>query len=120
MSAEADPRKLYRWRTVTFWLFVLVVLGGMGVVGHFWYQRDEAQRQLHRVIAELDRDDPGWRFADLQVARQTIPDAENGALVVISVGGKLPNNWPPSLIEEALIKPAPNEKLSEEVFRAIG
>src|SRR5947209_7649215 len=103
MSAEPEPPSSYPWRAVTFWLFVLVVLVVLGFVGHLWYQRHEAERRLNRMVAELDRDEPGWRLEDLQAAREKIPDAEIGALVVISVGEKLPKSWPPAPVEDALV-----------------
>src|SRR5438067_1278238 len=120
MSAEPNTRKPRSWRAIMFWMCLLVALGVLGFFGHFWYQRYQADRRLQQVIAELDRDDPGWRLEDLQAAREVIPDAENGALVALAAGEILPKNWPPSHIEEALIKPAPNEQLSDELFRAIG
>jgi hypothetical protein len=120
MTAEPDPRKPYPWRAVTFWLFVVVGLAGLGYFGRIWYQRFQAERGLNRVIAELDRDDPGWRLEDLQAAREVIPDAENGALLVLAVTARLPKDWPPSAIDEALINPAANEQLSDELYRAVG
>ncbi len=38
---------------------------------------------LNRAIAETDRLDPGWRRDDLIAALPTIPDEENGALVIL-------------------------------------
>ena len=34
-------------------------------------------------VAEADRLDPGWRLQEIEQKRETIPDQENGALVVL-------------------------------------
>ncbi len=119
MSAEAASRKPFPWLAVTIWLFVLVLLGVLGFFGHFWYERRQAESQLEQVIAELDRDDPGWRFEDIEAAREQIPDAENGALVVESAYGKLTRYWPYPLCD-TIDQPDPNERLSEDAIKAIG
>jgi hypothetical protein len=41
--------------------------------------------ELKRAIAEADRLDPGWRFADIQANRATAADAENSALICLSL-----------------------------------
>jgi hypothetical protein len=41
--------------------------------------------ELRQAIAEADRLDPGWRFEELEAKRATIPDNENGALVIVRI-----------------------------------
>jgi hypothetical protein len=58
---------------------------GIGV-----YYRIAGDGRLEEVIAELDRTDPNWKWADLQRTRPTIPDAENAALRVLAAKAKIP------------------------------
>src|SRR5262249_39468824 len=45
------------------------------------------------LLAELDRENPGWRIESLEARREQIPDNENGALVILRVESKLPADW---------------------------
>jgi hypothetical protein len=118
MSVEANTRKPYPWRAVTFWLFVVVLLGVLGYFGHIFYERKQAERQLEQVTAELDRDDPGWRFEDIEAAREKVPDAENGALVVESAYKKLTRYWPYPLADK-FDELDPYERLGDDTIKAI-
>jgi 60 kDa SS-A/Ro ribonucleoprotein len=66
-------------------LFALLVLVALGLFGYGWSQRARAERKLMELIEQLDRDDRGWRLADIEAAHSAIPDAENGALVAAAV-----------------------------------
>ncbi|HEX5270128.1 MAG TPA: hypothetical protein VFW33_06575 [Gemmataceae bacterium] len=46
--------------------------------------------QLRDAIARVDQLDPGWRFADLEAAREKVPAAENAAPLVMAVTVLLP------------------------------
>jgi hypothetical protein len=50
--------------------------------------------RLERELARLDRDDPGWRFDDLQAARAVVPDDRNLALKVMQLRERMPKDWP--------------------------
>jgi hypothetical protein len=50
--------------------------------------------RLERELARLDRDDPGWRFDDLQAARAVVPDDRNLALRLLAIRKQMPANWP--------------------------
>jgi hypothetical protein len=69
-------------------LCVGVVLGG----GFFIFLRT-ASSSLERIVAELDRLDPGWRMEDIEARRKEVPDAENSAFRIIAarqlLGGKI-------------------------------
>ncbi len=51
-------------------------------------------RRLADAIAAADRDDPYWRIDDLMAHRESVPDAENAALVVLRSLELLPEGWP--------------------------
>ncbi len=86
VTAPAPRRR--PWRTVA--LVVLLLWAGVVVVLGALYLSDGG---VPKVLAEADRLDPGWRFEDLEAARAPVPDAENGALLVLAVGRQLPQTW---------------------------
>jgi hypothetical protein len=53
-----------------------------------------SDRDIREAVAEADRLDPGWRFDDLEAARPDVPDAENGATLVLSARALMPAAWP--------------------------
>ena len=112
-------RKPFPWRGVSLTLFAVLALAVLGFYARFWALRAQAERHLARVVADLDRDDPGWRFEDIEAARETIPDSENGALVVLAAKGKLPRNWNPYKFDDMFKEAAANELLSDDAARAI-
>ena len=75
-SPQTEPRPPRRWKRKLS--FALVLLIGVPWLWFFVVGRSE----LNRSIAETDALDPGWRLADIEAARDKIPDAENSALVV--------------------------------------
>src|SRR5262249_37186850 len=63
------------------------------LTAHSAYFRHQAERRLREVIEALDEKDPRWRLADIEADRATVPDAENAALVILSIRSQL---LPPS------------------------
>src|SRR2546425_5202633 len=61
------------------------------VVGGYFYSSYEAEKRLQVAIAAADRDDPYWRMEDLEAHRETIPNGENSALIVITAGQLVPS-----------------------------
>jgi hypothetical protein len=82
-------------------LLLLMLLPGWMV-----YQRFADEWAAQKAQAEADRLDPGWRFEDLEGGRSEVPDAENGALVVLAAHKLLPPNWLP-------LPPPPTPGLAE-------
>ena len=73
------------WRRFLKWLAITIPILVVGfLVQHYW-SIQLAQKELDEVVAQLDRDDPGWRLEDIEAKRKVIPDAENGALVVTPI-----------------------------------
>jgi hypothetical protein len=48
---------------------------------------------LQTAVDVLNRDDPGWRLADIEAAREVIPDDENSAQCAVRVASMVPENW---------------------------
>jgi hypothetical protein len=105
------------WRFWLGWFLVFVLLAALGVFGKYLFEQKRIHSRLEAMIAQQDRDHPGWRFADIQAARENIPPAENAALQAQAVkralaGAKVPDvnldpsrshpnhRLPPSLIKE--------------------
>jgi len=81
--------KRRRWRRLLLLLVPLTVL-----VAAWLYLYFASDLRLARALAETERRDPHWRLDDIQAERAEVPDAENGALVVIAVKTKMPARWP--------------------------
>lgn len=65
------------------------------VVGLYLYARYQADRHLRETIAAIEVKDPRWRLADIEEDRPEIPEAENSAVVLLTVRAMLPAGFPP-------------------------
>src|SRR5262245_47705700 len=65
-------------RGLRWFMLVLLVLVPIGLVAD-WQHTRRLQTDLAAVTAELDAADPGWRVAEIEASRATIPDDENSA-----------------------------------------
>lgn len=77
------------------WLWSGVIVAPLVLVLAWWGYQWYVQREYRAAIEETDRLDPGWRLEELEAARGQIPDAENGALQVLTARGLLPAGWLP-------------------------
>jgi hypothetical protein len=50
-------------------------------LGWLFLERHKAKRDFDAAVAQLDAADPGWRLAEIEAARQEIPNDQNGAIV---------------------------------------
>jgi hypothetical protein len=113
----ARPR--LRWRRL------LVRLGwtALGIVVIFWglHQFDswQAFRELQEAVEEVNRRDPAWRLEELEEKRSVVPDAENGALVVLTIARLLPKGWASKPIYEALEAIPPAAQLHPRHLEAL-
>ena len=79
MTQPPDPVKsrLKKWGLifpVLIGLWFLIVLGFPAF----------ARYRLWSIQSDLDHTEPGWRWDQLEAAREAIPDKENSAVVVLS------------------------------------
>src|SRR5262249_55476685 len=89
-----QPARPRAWKRVFFWCgSVLLLLLGGGLLVYF-KARQTADNELEKAIAEVDRQDPGWRLEELEAKRKVIPPNQNGALHVLAAGKRIPENWP--------------------------
>lgn len=64
------------------WLIFLLVLV-TALVGGYWVLLDVgAQREVDRVMAELDRTDPEWRLEEIELSRPIVPVERDSAVLV--------------------------------------
>src|SRR4051794_38522091 len=91
-SPFADSKRSRpRWRQRAF----LVAAGlAVAVVAAFlaWHSIKAARirAELNQFIANLDRDEPGWRIDALEAARARVPGAENNVPVILRARRALP------------------------------
>src|SRR5207249_93911 len=107
-------------------LLLFISLG----VGWWCYVQAQAASRLTSAIANLDRQDPGWRWDDLQAKRASVPDEENAALRVEAAFNLMPRGWPTkparpddeseqkSLVEQILDQ-EPSTQLSEAQIKEL-
>src|SRR6267378_4265851 len=78
-----------RWRRRL--IVGIVAVLGVGVGGFAFLFYHEAD--LEQAVAEADRLDPGWRLEEMEAARAAVPDAENGAVLVLAAHPLIPARW---------------------------
>lgn len=106
-------RRCLRWTAVLVTLLILVA------AGWYFYQRHGLENQLRQAQEALDRREPGWRLADIEAAREIIPDEENGATITALAAKTLPGNWGPPELDDCLRSTASNERLPADVIRKL-
>jgi hypothetical protein len=60
---------------------------------HVWYHR-YVLGELDAALTERDRETPGWRLHELEAARATVSNADNGATLVLASTELLGKRWP--------------------------
>jgi hypothetical protein len=78
------------------WLVGLMIVSlPVAVLAVVWGTiQSRITQRLNRAMAQAETMDPGrWRLADVWGSRAAVPDAENGALVVVAAARALPPNW---------------------------
>jgi hypothetical protein len=90
LQSAPPPRRRRRWLTV---LGILAFLMALPVLLYLYYCWSK-DRELDAVVAEIEKDDPRWRFDEILADRPPIADADNPALVVGRVDAMLrPGNF---------------------------
>ena len=87
MSQATSPLPVRRrprtWRRrVLLTLLFLVLLGAGGILYFVW----SSSAALKEIIAEIDRQDPGWRLDEIEANRKMFFDAQNSALHILAIG----------------------------------
>jgi hypothetical protein len=95
------------------WLFrvgvALTLFAAATVVWAMW-SRWQADAALAEAVARTDHEQPGWRLDDLEAARPTVADKDNGALIVEAAAKHLSPSFldlPPLALNPGW--PPPNE-----------
>jgi hypothetical protein len=107
---EPNPTRISRSRLLR-WASIGVAAAVAIVAVLYVYLEYYHDRELREAIAESDRLDPGWRFADIEAARAVVPDAENSAPIVLAAAALMPKNWRAGL--ELAGAPPLEERLAE-------
>src|SRR5215469_14927626 len=112
------PRQSWwrRWLKRVGWgLLVLLI-----VAICLWSGRHHAiQERLDEALGELDRSEPGWRLADIEAAREQIPEEENSARVVVAAARLLPKDWPSQAFADRFSDLEPEVQLGPEDFASL-
>jgi hypothetical protein len=112
------PSRLRRWRL----LFVIAALGlgvGASLIGWYLMQAARTRAELHQLIAELDRDEPGWQIDALESARTVVPDAENNVPAILRAASAMPRLTNPEWIrlDAMLMSLSPQVRLTDEQYK---
>jgi hypothetical protein len=111
--------RLPRRRRVVVPVAVLLIAAGCGGVGWYVLRQTATGRALAEAVAAIERDDPRWRLADLDAARATVPDADNGALVVLKAASRFPTSavsLPSTQLWSPLRELPPDARLTDTQF----
>ncbi len=81
VAAPAAPKRRWRWKLLGgVALVMLLTPVAFYFIAGWW-----AERGLQELYAEIDADDPNWRWHDLIAELEPPPDAENAATQIIKV-----------------------------------
>ncbi len=80
------------------------------------WRHHQVTKKLENTLAEIDRAEPGWRLADIEAAREQMPEDENSARVVVAAAKLLPKGWPSTEFADRFAYLAPEEQLVPEDF----
>jgi hypothetical protein len=89
-QAPLPSRWRRRLRKAALAILLLCLAGG----AYVFYFFKSAESQLQKTIAEIDRQDPGWRLEELEAHRQVVPPEQNSALLVRAVLALRTTPWP--------------------------
>ena len=112
------------------WLkyLAIVLLPGLIVfVAQQGWRHSEASKKLQETLVVMDRADSGWQLADIEAAREKIPEDENSAHVIVAASNLLPKNWPAwefsdlfeQLPPEELLPPGDFARLKQELDKLL-
>jgi hypothetical protein len=117
-NTPGKPPVRRRWlrRLVRGFLLLLLVLLLLAV-GFDIVWRYVGARHLAAAVEEADRQDPKWRWDDIQASRAEVADEDNGALQIAKIAEHLPESWPDkgSPLQGLPKSPPPMRLASEEV-----
>ncbi|MCI0639487.1 MAG: hypothetical protein L0Y72_14705 [Gemmataceae bacterium] len=100
------PRKRLLWG-----LLILALCAG-APLGYLLWQANAQRRELAEVIAELDREEPNWRFFDMVRKRKHVPPARNSADVILAAYAKFPKAFGDIPILQEIELMPPNKALT--------
>jgi hypothetical protein len=116
--------RLWRWCrrnpvTASLTAAVAFLFVGLLVLGLRSYRTspDLAEDDLLQTVAELDREDPGWRQEQLEEKRRVVPAEQNAALRVQAAKALLPPGWPDpqlQLLLDSIQDLSPAVRLTEQ------
>jgi hypothetical protein len=89
LAVSRVPRRRRRWPIG----LLLLALPLAAYFGSSAWQKRTARLDLSALLAEMDRTEPGWRFADQLAALPDVPDSENAALVIMRAKTAMPRGW---------------------------
>src|SRR5579859_2468119 len=98
-------------RRIVLVAFLIPLLGLLAAAGYYVYQKDQTDRALARVLAQLDRDEPGWRLDDLEGKRPVIPPEQDSARLILKLHAQIPNGWATFNADETWSEAAPGAPL---------
>lgn len=108
-SSRTRPRWLMFSAGVV--LLLAVVIAGLLSGNHYL-----VRKRLEAKLTDMDRIEPGWRLAEIEAAREEVPENANSARVVVAAAELLPKDWLPDDLENRLIQVAPQERIAADDF----
>src|SRR5262245_24924665 len=96
MDTSHAPRPhRFRWlKRLTFGILLLLGLITGLILGVRAYFDQLGKTEFQVAAAELDQQDPGWRYEEIIVRRDEVPEGQNSAPVILAAAKLLPRDWP--------------------------
>jgi hypothetical protein len=116
LQEEDLPRPRPWWRRVLRRVVKSLAVAAIGIAISLGVRHYRAVKALDEATAALDAAEPGWRLKDIEAARATVPDARNGARVVVAAAGQLPSGWPSEEFSERLGQVTAPKQLAPAAF----
>jgi hypothetical protein len=111
-NSAGEPRAPRLWLRVTVAVVVLIVAC---VVLGFVLDNRRGRSEVQVASDEVDASDPGWRLEEIEKARAEVPEAENGARVVLAARRLLKADWLKQEVWDALEAIPPEEPLPPDL-----
>lgn len=75
--------------------------------------------ELTQVLNQLDAEEQDWRLEQIEANRRAVPEKENGALIVMAAGRRLPKEFSRSKLADELSKTPPPAQLPQDLAKKV-
>lgn len=104
------------WLRGLTYLAIVLFPGLTLLISRQGWRHTQAIKNLQATLTDMDRAESGWRLEDIEAARETIPDRENSARVIVAASKLLPKLWPAQEFSDLFAPLRPEQQLPAGEF----